>query len=38
MDIDAMKKLKNEDQHDDDVLIKMSFFNISASQYPIPHE
>ncbi|WJX44708.1 long chain fatty acid oxidase [Trifolium repens] len=43
MDIDAMKKLRKEDQHDDDdddVSIKNveSFFNISASQYPIPHE
>ncbi|PNX87812.1 long-chain-alcohol oxidase FAO1-like protein, partial [Trifolium pratense] len=45
MDIDAMKKLKKEDQHDDDdddddISIKnvQSFFNISASQYPIPHE
>ncbi|CAJ2679305.1 unnamed protein product [Trifolium pratense] len=40
MDIDAMKKLKKEDQHDvdDDISIKMSFFKISASQYPIPHE
>ncbi|XP_045821899.1 long-chain-alcohol oxidase FAO1-like [Trifolium pratense] len=40
MDIDAMKKLKKEDQHDvdDDISIKMSFFKISTSQYPIPHE
>ncbi|GAU46199.1 hypothetical protein TSUD_93860 [Trifolium subterraneum] len=42
MDIDALKKLRKEDQddEDEDVSIKnvQSFFNTSASQYQIPHE